>query len=287
MTDSAFDRCLATSLACPACHHELRRSDETIRCAACDFTGQFVEGVFTTLPRGDVHFFDDRHEIMQEGNEAATVWSLCYERQIEVVSNIVQAGDVVLDVGCGPSISYRKRPDFTLIGIDPSFKSIRVNDALDVRVFGSAAALPLRDRSVDRILCFYSVHHMVGATIDETRANVAASLREFARVTRPGGDIVVFDMSPWWPADLGQKLVWNRVRARAPDVVDMFFWRAGDLERLGRAAVPHARFTRERFPSSPFMVFPPMFSYPNLKVPRFLYPFDVNQYRWHLPESEH
>ena len=140
--------------------------------------------------------------------------------------------------------------------------------------------MPLRDGSVDRISLFYSIHHMIGQTVAENRDNVTAALRECGRVMRPGGTLVVFDMSPYWPVWQVQRLMWNQARKTLADKLDMFFWRDGVLQRLAEGAFPARRVETETFSVSPFLVFPPVFSLPSLKLPRFLYPFDIKMYKW-------
>jgi len=267
-------------LACPKCHADIRISDQLYRCLTCGDVGQLRDNVFLARPLDRGHYFDDLHEVMQEGNETPEIREMCYSKQSDILEEMIRPGDVVVDIGCGPAIHFEKPCDCVLIGVDPSFNSIRANSKLDIRVCGNAESMPLRDRSVDRISLFYSIHHMIGQTQAETRANVTAALRECGRVIREGGTVVVFDMSPWWPAWQAERLVWNRARKALADKLDMFFWRESALQRLASAAFSFKQFEARNFSVSPFLVFPPVFSLPGLKVPRFLYPFDIKMYKW-------
>jgi len=267
-------------LACPKCRAEMKVSDKSYRCLSCGNEGQLRDNVFLVKPLESGHYFDDLHEVMQEGNESPEIREMCYSKQSERLEGMIRPGDIVVDIGCGPAIHFEKPHDCVLIGVDPSFNSIRANSQLDIRIFGSAASMPLRDHSVDRISLFYSIHHMIGQTVAENQDNVTAALRECGRVMRPGGTLVVFDMSPWWPAWHAQKLMWNRARRVLGGKLDMFFWRDGVLQRLADTAFPSKRVETETFRVSPFLVFPPVFSLPGLKVPRFLYPFDIKMYKW-------
>ena len=267
-------------LACPKCHAEIRVSDQLYRCLSCGNEGQLRDNVFLVSPLETGHYFDDLHKVMQEGNESPEIREMCYSKQSKLLEQMIRPGDVVVDIGCGPSIHFERPHDCVIIGVDPSFDSIRANRQLDIRVFGSAVSMPLRDASVDRISLFYSIHHMVGKTVTENQDNVAAALRECGRVMRVGGTLVVFDMSPWWPAWHAQKLVWNSARKILGGKLDMFFWRDGVLRQLADTAFPGKKVESETFKVSPFLVFPPVFSLPGLKVPRFLYPFDTKMYKW-------
>lgn len=267
-------------LACPTCRAEIRVTEREYKCVSCGATGEIRDGVFLAKPLAVAHYFDDMHQLMQEGNQSPAIREMCYSQQSRILSSMIRPGDVVVDIGCGPVVHFEKPEDCVLIGVDPSFDSIRANRKLDIRVFGSAAAMPLRDRSVDRISLFYSIHHMIGQTVAENQDNVTAALRECGRVMRPGGTLVVFDMSPWWPVWQAQRLMWNQARKALADKLDMFFWRDGALRRLAEGAFPGRKVETETFSISPFLVFPPVFSLPGLKLPRFLYPFDIKMYKW-------
>lgn len=267
-------------LACIQCKGALTRAEGRYTCPACERSYDFADEVFFAKERKATHYFDAAHQVMQVGNESQEISTLCYAEQGRITTGLIQPGDVVVDIGCGPTIHYEKPADCVLIGIDPSFESIRANKALDIRIYGGAEAAPFADKSVDRIFLFYSIHHMVGRTVAENAANLAASLRECGRVMKDKGTLVVFDMSPWWPAWQAQKLAWNAARGVLADKLDMYFWRKSALQRLAETAVSAKAFSSHTFKVSPFLMFPPAFGLPNLRVPRFLYPFDVNMYKW-------
>ena len=279
-TDPSSQALMQAHLACPACHSRILIEGQRYACTACAHSGEIRDNVFFAKPLANAHYFDDMHQLMQEGNQSPEIREMCYDQQSRILAGMIRPGDVVVDIGCGPVVHFDKPKDCVLIGIDPSFDSIRVNARLDIRVFGSAASMPLRDDSVDRICLFYSIHHMIGHTVQENEVNVRAALRECGRAIRPGGTLVVFDLSPWWPFWHAQRLGWNRARQSLSDKLDMFFWRDSVLQRLAEGAFGEKTFESENFRISPFLVFPPVFSLPELKVPRFLYPFDVKMYKW-------
>jgi SAM-dependent methyltransferase len=192
----------------------------------------------------------------------------------------VPRGATVLDVGCGPQAPYKRGDNWFLIGLEPSLNSLRANKSLDLRLHGSSDAIPLAGKSIDTVVCFYSIHHMTGNTVPENRSIVEKTFREFARIIRPGGQLLIFDISPWWPFSQLEVWTWNLARKALGARLDMFFWKASWLDAAGKAAFPGASLEIERLPSNPFTLFAPIFYIPRLKIPRMLYPFAINLYRW-------
>ena len=105
------------------------------------------------------------------------------------------AGDHVLDVGCGTGEDARtiagRFPGVSVIGVDASEEKIREARAralglprpVDFRA-GDACALPFEVETFDACRADRVFHHLV----DPEKA-----LAEMARVTRPGGRVVVSD----------------------------------------------------------------------------------------------
>ena len=272
-------------LACPRCHSRfalLGAKHDELRCQnpTCGFVGLLRHDVVVMRDETAPSFFDDRHEVMTTGNAGEGVRCLCYERQADTVADMLKPGMVVLDVGCGPTLPYHKPADTYVIGLEASYQSIRVNRHVDMRIYGSALEVPLADQSVDAVLAYYAVHHMTGTTIAENRANLSRVLTELGRVVKPGGELAVFEVSPWPLVWHAERLLWNSARRVLGPKLDMCFYPAHVYERAGRAALPQAAFTVQQFRTSMVSTFPPVFSLPWLQVPRFLYPFDVNLYRW-------
>src|SRR5205823_2050150 len=119
-------------------------------------------------------------------------------------------------------------------------------------------------------------------TIAENRRTAVQAFREFGRVIKPGGELLVFEVSPWRPVWLTERLLWNAAKKLIGPKLDMFFYSSQAYEALGRAALPGTSYSLESFRASKLSTFPPVFSLPWLRVPRLLYPFDVNLYRWHF-----
>jgi ubiquinone/menaquinone biosynthesis C-methylase UbiE len=113
----------------------------------------------------------------------------------------IEAGDAVLDVGCGTGTQLllaaeRVGPDGTLQGIEPSAdlaayarrRAAERGVALEVREV-SAEALPYGDGTFDAVTCTLVLHRL-------SRPVQLAALAEMARVLRPEGRIVITDFAP-------------------------------------------------------------------------------------------
>jgi ubiquinone/menaquinone biosynthesis C-methylase UbiE len=231
-------------------------------------------------------FFDNRFEIMRLGHESEGEWNLCYAKQGGLLISQLKPGQILLDVGCGPGLPYRPPPGVSVIGLEPSFSSIRANGEVALRVNGTATEIPMADASVDSIVCFYSIHHMVGGNYAKTRGNVESALKEFGRVLKPGGLLFIFEMAPIGIFALLQHILWNPMRMLLPKTLDMHFWPPAALVDLSRAQLPRGAALEEiRFRSSPFTPIRPVFSMPWLKIPRFLHPLNPVLYKWSMPDA--
>jgi demethylmenaquinone methyltransferase/2-methoxy-6-polyprenyl-1,4-benzoquinol methylase len=102
-------------------------------------------------------------------------------------------GQTVLDVAAGTGVSTVELAagGVTAIACDFSLGMLRAGAGRPVpRVAGDATALPLADASVDGVVISFGLRNV---------ADPDAALREFRRVTRPGGTLVVCEFSsPTW-----------------------------------------------------------------------------------------
>jgi demethylmenaquinone methyltransferase/2-methoxy-6-polyprenyl-1,4-benzoquinol methylase len=102
-------------------------------------------------------------------------------------------GQTVLDVAAGTAVSTVElaAAGVTAIACDFSLGMLRAGAARAVpKVAGDAMALPLADESVDGVVISFGLRNV---------ADPDAALREFLRVTRPGGTLVVCEFSrPTW-----------------------------------------------------------------------------------------
>ena len=274
--EKTLARSIEDHLACPRCHGPLTVRAEEISCSrGCGFTGAIADGIAGMRGQRDGSFFDDKHAVMEHGSAEPGVRRCCYAEQARVIESSIPADAVVVDVGCGPALPYRRARSWTLIGVDLSYESLRANTEVDIRVYGSAADLPLADHSVDAIVSLYAIHHFGGQTLRENESRVARGFVEFGRVLKPGGSLFIFELSPWWPIWQAQRASWNLVRKLLPSM-DIFFWRERPLLKVAAAHLGRVTTVRRvRFQAPVLTPIPPMFACPSLKIPRFLFPFHV------------
>ena len=55
----------------------------------------------------DRSFFDDKHAVMEHGSAEPGVRRCCYAEQATAIESVIPGG-VVVDVGCGPALPYRR-----------------------------------------------------------------------------------------------------------------------------------------------------------------------------------
>ncbi len=121
-------------------------------------------------------------------------------------------GPVVLDSCAGTldmSVELAKRPEFqgTVLGFDFTFPMLAggISKLGGLRVLPACAdalALPLPDASVDGAMVAFGVRNV---------ADLDACLREFARVVRPGGRLVILEFTtPQWQPFRGAYLGYFR-----------------------------------------------------------------------------
>jgi len=136
---------------------------------------------------------------------------------------------------------------------------------------------------VDAVLALYAVHHFGGRNRKENQGRVASAFAEFSRVLKPGGNLFVFELEPWWPAWKTQIILWNLIRKVFPKM-DIFFWRERPLvdvvqPSFGRRSSYH----KKKFRSPRFDTFAPAFAFPRIQIPRFMFPFRIQLYHWRFP----
>ncbi len=106
-----------------------------------------------------------------------------------------------LDLGCGTGLLAERvaGAGYAVTGLDPSrgmLRLLRQRDPGVGAVAGGGAALPFADDTFALTYCVAVLHHVA------TPEGVRRTLTEMARVTRPGGYVLVWDhnpRNPYWP----------------------------------------------------------------------------------------
>jgi len=129
------------------------------------------------------------------------------DKRVAYVGDLLEPGSG-LDVGCGTGVLAQRLADagWEMSGVDPSqgmldVASQRAPSVTTAR--GSGTELPFDDDSFDLVLTVATLHHIAEP------ADVHATLGEMARVTRPGGSVLVWDHNPRNP-------YWSILMARVP-----------------------------------------------------------------------
>lgn len=220
---------------------------------------------------------------MMHGSDEPSARSTFYLKQDTALQQRLDGARVVLDIGCGPRLPYARPRGALVLGVDLSWESLRRNTDVDVRLYASATGLPIASKSIDAIVCFYSLHHLVGASVSDSERLARSALAEFARVLAPGGRLLAFEVAPWWLVWTVQRLAWNAARRVLGRSLDMFFWRRSQLTRLVAAAFGSSvALEYVAFDIPPLTTFPPAFALQRLRIPRFMYPFEICMYNWHV-----
>ncbi|HWB78033.1 MAG TPA: methyltransferase domain-containing protein [Nannocystaceae bacterium] len=129
------------------------------------------------------------------------------EREALIERAEIRSGQRVLDLGCGTGTLVvelgRGQQGVDVVGVDPDAKALLLAHRKAARAGavvsldrGFADALPYPDASFDRVLSSFMFHHI-------PEAQRETSLREVARVLKPGGRVHLLDFAasdpqgPW------------------------------------------------------------------------------------------
>jgi ubiquinone/menaquinone biosynthesis C-methylase UbiE len=166
-------------------------------CPTCGRVFANADAIFDLLPPGSDYPADFRERETAQWDSQADRYDerrrdAVYMAGVAAAADAVEPGDgeLVLDAGCGTGLVSRRmwRPGVRLVALDLSAASLRrcrsvLPDALCVR--GDLTRLPFASDSFDRVVCANAVQQLPEAQLR------ARCLRELARVTRPGGRVVV------------------------------------------------------------------------------------------------
>lgn len=90
---------------------------------------------------------------------------------------------LICELGCASGVNYFGN-EFTMIGLDLSFKSLQGIDNYEYKIQADALSLPFKNGSLDGIINSYFWEHI-------TPHEKKLMLKEFYRVLKPGGKIVM------------------------------------------------------------------------------------------------
>ncbi|MER6173025.1 methyltransferase domain-containing protein [Streptosporangium sp. NPDC001681] len=175
--------------------HPSAGSGKTVQAPSAKEVGEFYDRngrVLTDIFAGSMHLGywlgPDDDSDLKAATERLT--------EIMIIKLRVEAGDTVLDLGCGtgkPAVRLAKTTGARVVGISVSTEDVAqatalaqaegVADLVDFRV-ADAMDLPFEAGSFDAVLALGSILHI----LDRTHV-----LKQVARVLRPGGRLVLTD----------------------------------------------------------------------------------------------
>ncbi|MGH7616133.1 MAG: class I SAM-dependent methyltransferase [Gemmatimonadaceae bacterium] len=127
--------------------------------------------------------------------EAYRLWAPAYDRETAVSAleaetveslGVLAAGRALLDVGCGTGRRLRASGASLAVGVDLSTEMLSVARGETV-IAGDLRAIPAAAKTFDVVWCRLAIGHV---------RELAVAYAELARVCRPGGTVVVTDLSP-------------------------------------------------------------------------------------------
>jgi SAM-dependent methyltransferase len=196
------------ALACPDCQARIEVDKSRIpRCTGCGRVFEVEQGVPLLLPRVVLDSSEARQqalytEVAHEYDDVFPrhVAEHYIEKRTALVKHLLPMGGLVLDVGCGTGqlAAAIAGEGYDVFGVDlaPSMVSKARQRGLVGAYAAVTTALPFASDTFRLALTVATLHHL------ETPERVAATVREMARVLRPGGFVVLWDhnpANPYWP----------------------------------------------------------------------------------------
>ena len=114
-----------------------------------------------------------------------TVLTLGFDKSWRGIAINRLSGTSVLDLGSGTGAAFEQLIDYETTAIDPDKKMLELN-SFENKVVGTAENLPFGENSFDNVLCSF-----VWRNVSDTDK----ALSEIYRVLKPGGKLVLLDMT--------------------------------------------------------------------------------------------
>jgi demethylmenaquinone methyltransferase/2-methoxy-6-polyprenyl-1,4-benzoquinol methylase len=139
--------------------------------------------------------FQETAPLYDSINGWMSFWTDRRYRRLALLRAGLQPGMDVADIGCGTGIvSELAReivgPEGQVFSVDPSegmlVEAVR-RGRVDAPILGRGEAVPLRDNSVDFLCMGFALRHV---------ADLAVTFEEYRRVLRPGGRLLLMEMTP-------------------------------------------------------------------------------------------
>jgi SAM-dependent methyltransferase len=168
----------------------------------------------------------DEHRKLAESEDRMWYFRALHRRRAHELARWLPRGAArVLDAGSGTGGFIRMlrtaKPEWQMTGIDLSpFACALARERTGVEIVeGSVTALPFGDSTFDAITTGDVLYH-----VEDT----AAALREFARVVRPGGAVLVNEPAYKWLWSYHDEAVESKHRFTRPELITRF--RSAGLE---------------------------------------------------------
>lgn len=120
-------------------------------------------------------------------------------KRVAFIGRLIKGG-LVLDVGCGTGrlAGELEERGFRVVGVDSSKGMLgqMSKGKRGIPVQGVSTSLPFKSDKFDLVVSIAVFHHLI------YKKRVAETIREMARVARPGGKILIWDhnpLNPYWP----------------------------------------------------------------------------------------
>ncbi|MEW6264420.1 MAG: methyltransferase domain-containing protein [Thermodesulfobacteriota bacterium] len=186
MNDQALPPSLLSKLRCHRCRgSDFVVGDLHLQCGSCRAEYPVVDGRFPDFLSEEQRSALQKELDFWEGHCGDTVYESESEASYARWAGLVEAGpgDEVIELGCGSGALLRRLPAGLRVGLEPVQGLLTATQGFS-GVIGAVEDLPFQDECFDIVYFNYSLHHVVDKEL---------GLAEAARITRPGGRLIVIE----------------------------------------------------------------------------------------------